>query len=42
MISQYEGKNYKFKKNSINKMKKKYQLTYQYILQNILKCMVWL
>ena len=33
----YEGKNYKFKKNSINKMKQKYDPTYHYILIEILK-----
>lgn len=33
----YEGINYKFKKNSINKIKKKYSSTYNYILENILK-----
>lgn len=33
----YEGINYKFKKNSINRIKKKYSSTYNYILESILK-----
>ncbi len=33
----YEGKTYKFKKNSIIKTKKKYNQTYQYVLEMILK-----
>lgn len=34
---EYEGINYKFKKNSIKKIKKKYTQTYEYIIIKILK-----
>lgn len=34
---EYEGNNYTFKKNSINKIWKKYNQTYQYVLVKILK-----
>ena len=34
---EYEGINYKFKKNSINKIKKKYIQTYEYIIIKTLK-----
>ena len=33
----YEGKTYKFKRNSMKKMKQKYNPTYHYIIENILK-----
>ena len=33
----YEGKNYKLKKNSIKKLKHKYDETYNYVLTNSLK-----
>ena len=33
----YNGKNYKIKNNNIEKMKKKYSTTYQYIITNILQ-----
>ena len=33
----YEGKNYKFKKNSIKKIKSKYDATYQYVLLKTLR-----
>lgn len=33
----YEGNNYKLKKNTIKKMKKKYSLTYHYLLSKILR-----
>ena len=33
----YEGKKYKFKKNSIKKVKSKYDATYQYVLLKTLR-----
>lgn len=33
----YEGNDYKLKKNTIKKMKKKYNLTYHYVLSKILR-----
>ena len=33
----YEGKNYRFRKNSIKKTKKKYDITFHYVLLNILR-----
>ena len=35
--NEYEGNNYKFKKNSIKKIKSKYDTTYQYILVKTLR-----
>lgn len=39
---EYEGNNYIFKKNSINKIWKKYNQTYQYVLVKILKSKTYL
>ncbi|MBR2827795.1 MAG: hypothetical protein IKE70_00995 [Bacilli bacterium] len=33
----YEGKDYKLKKNTIKKMKKKYHATYHYVLSEVLR-----
>ena len=35
-MKKYEGNNYKFKKNSIYRIKNKYKTTYHYLLLNIL------